>query len=48
MLASPLWQSLGAAKRRSMLMVSDDVWMAGIGYRSAGVILDDIARFFNI
>jgi iron complex transport system substrate-binding protein len=48
MLRSPLWQSLGAVKRGAILIVSDDVWMAGIGYRSAGVILDDIARFFSV
>jgi iron complex transport system substrate-binding protein len=48
MLASSLWQSLGAVKRSAVLMALDDVWMAGIGYRSAGVILDEIARFFKV
>jgi iron complex transport system substrate-binding protein len=48
MQASPLWQSLGAVKRGAILVVNDDVWMAGIGYRSAGVILDDVARYFGI
>jgi ABC-type Fe3+-hydroxamate transport system substrate-binding protein len=35
-------------KRGAVLMVLDDVWMAGIGYRSAGLILDDIAKYFKI
>jgi iron complex transport system substrate-binding protein len=48
MFGNPLWQSLGAVKRGAVLVVSDDVWMAGIGYRSAGVILDDIARYFKV
>lgn len=48
MLNSPIWQSLNAVKRGTVMIVNDDVWMAGIGYRSAGVILDDIARHFKI
>ncbi|HVG96412.1 MAG TPA: iron-siderophore ABC transporter substrate-binding protein [Chloroflexota bacterium] len=45
---SGLWQNLGAVKQGRVLMALDDVWMAGIGYRSAGVILEDIARFFKV
>ena len=45
---SSLWQNLGAVKQGRVLMALDDVWMAGIGYRSAGVILEDIARFFKV
>ena len=48
MLASPLWQNLPAVKRGAVLVVLDDVWMAGIGYRSAELILDDIAKYFKI
>jgi iron complex transport system substrate-binding protein len=48
LLANPLWQNLGAVKRGAVLVVSDDVWMAGIGYRAAGLIHDDIARFFKL
>lgn len=47
-LASPLWQSLSAVKKGAVLVVLDDVWMAGIGYRSAGLILDDIAKYFKV
>ena len=47
-LASPLWQNLGAVRRGNFFVGSDDIWMAGIGYRSAGTILDDIARYFRI
>jgi iron complex transport system substrate-binding protein len=45
---SGLWQSLNAVKQGRVLYALDDVWMAGIGYRSAGVILEDIARFFKV
>lgn len=48
MQASPLWQSLGAVRRGAVFVGSDDIWMAGIGYRSAAVILDDLARFFKL
>ncbi|HEY8600668.1 MAG TPA: iron-siderophore ABC transporter substrate-binding protein [Thermomicrobiales bacterium] len=47
-IASPLWQSLGAVKRGAVLFALDDVWMAGIGYRAADLILSDIARYFKI
>jgi ABC-type Fe3+-hydroxamate transport system substrate-binding protein len=48
MRSSSIWQSLGAVKRGAVLPALDDVWMAGIGYRSAGVILDDLARYFKV
>jgi iron complex transport system substrate-binding protein len=46
--ASPLWQSLGAVKRGAVMFALDDVWMAGIGYRAADLILNDIAKYFKI
>jgi iron complex transport system substrate-binding protein len=42
MLASPLWSSLSAVQEGNVMVVLDDVWMAGIGYRAAQTILDDI------
>jgi iron complex transport system substrate-binding protein len=42
MLDSPLWSSLDAVKEGNVKVVLDDVWMAGIGYRAAQSILDDI------
>ncbi|MCC7366291.1 MAG: iron-siderophore ABC transporter substrate-binding protein [Dehalococcoidia bacterium] len=48
MLESPLWKNLNAVKNGNVLVVLDDVWMAGIGYRSAGIILDDIAKHFKV
>jgi iron complex transport system substrate-binding protein len=42
MLDSPLWSSLSAVQEGNVMVVLDDVWMAGIGYRAAQTILDDI------
>ncbi|MCO5176100.1 MAG: ABC transporter substrate-binding protein [Thermomicrobiales bacterium] len=42
MLSSPLWTGLEAVKAGNFMVVSDDVWMAGIGYRAAELIMDDI------
>ena len=47
MLASPLWQGLSAVKAGKVLTVLDDVWMAGIGYRAAELIFQDIENFFK-
>jgi|GEM_PF-131548 len=42
MLDGPLWQSLSAVQEGNYKVVLDDVWMAGIGYRAAQVIMDEI------
>lgn len=42
MLNSPLWSSLSAVQKGNVVIVLDDVWMAGIGYRAAQSIMDDI------
>lgn len=42
MLASPLWTSLSAVQAGNMMVVDDSVWMAGIGYRAAQTIMDEI------
>ncbi len=46
--ASPLWQSLGAVKRGAVMFALDEVWVAGIGYRAAELILNDTAKYFKI
>ncbi|MFN8540861.1 MAG: iron-siderophore ABC transporter substrate-binding protein [Thermomicrobiales bacterium] len=48
MIASPLWQGLSAVKAGKVLTVLDHVWMAGIGYRAAELIFQDIAKFFKV
>lgn len=45
---SPLWQSLQAVKDGKVLTVDDSTWIAGLGYRAADVIADDLARFFKV
>ena len=42
MLDSPLWNSLSAVKAGNFRVVLDDVWMAGIGYRAAERIMNEI------
>lgn len=42
LLASPLWTSLSAVKAGNFRVVLDDVWMAGIGYRAAERIMNEI------
>lgn len=42
MLDGPLWGSLSAVQAGNYKIVLDDVWMAGIGYRAAQTIMDDI------
>ncbi len=42
MLEGPLWSSLSAVQAGNYMVVLDDVWMAGIGYRAAQTIMDEI------
>ncbi|HYI14993.1 MAG TPA: ABC transporter substrate-binding protein [Thermomicrobiales bacterium] len=42
MLEGPLWNSLSAVQADNYMVVLDDVWMAGIGYRAAQTIMDEI------
>jgi hypothetical protein len=28
--------------------VDDNVWIAGLGYKAAALIMDDIAKYFNV
>lgn len=48
MLESPLWQSLPAVQNDKVLVVDDNVWIAGLGYQAAALILDDVATFFDV
>lgn len=44
MLDSPVWNSVPAVQEGRFRVVLDDVWMAGIGYRAARQIMDEIAE----
>lgn len=46
LLASPLWQQLGAVQADQVYLVNTDVWIGGDGYISANLILDDLERLF--
>jgi len=45
---SPLWRGLPAVRDNKVLVVDDNVWIAGLGYKAAGLIMDDIASYFNV
>ena len=40
-----LWKGLGAVKAGKAYVVSDEVWMTGIGVGAANKILDDLAKY---
>ena len=40
----PLWKKLDAVKNGKVFKVDDTLWMLGIGYTGAGVILDEIQK----
>ncbi|WP_152362468.1 ABC transporter substrate-binding protein [Microlunatus speluncae] len=42
MLADPIWQTLGGVKSGRVFLVSDEVWMTGIGVIAADGILRDL------
>jgi len=48
MLEGPLWSSLGAVQAVRFMLVLDEVWMAGIGYRAAQSIMDDIETALGV
>lgn len=48
MLSGGAWQSLEAVKNDSVWMVDSSTWIAGVGYRGADRVLDDIAAYFGI
>lgn len=40
-----LWQGLSAVKAGKAHVVSDEIWMTGIGVGAANKILDDLAKY---
>ncbi|GAA4564310.1 hypothetical protein GCM10023176_10060 [Micromonospora coerulea] len=40
-----LWKGLGAVKANKAYVVSDEIWMTGIGVGAANKILDDLAKY---
>lgn len=47
-LESPLWQTLDAVQNERVIDVNDDTWIAGLGVQSAFLVLDDLARIFDV
>lgn len=45
---SPLWKGLDPVKTGSVLVVDDIVWIAGLGYRAANQVIDDLAKHFKL
>jgi iron complex transport system substrate-binding protein len=43
--SAPLWQQLEAVRNDRVYKVSDDLWIASIGYTAAGGILDDLEEY---
>jgi iron complex transport system substrate-binding protein len=48
LLESPIWKAIPAVQQGRVMLVNDRVWMAGLGYRAAQSIFDDIAAHFGI
>ncbi|MGC4105940.1 MAG: hypothetical protein QM753_06225 [Thermomicrobiales bacterium] len=46
MLASPIWQTLSAVQNNKVVQVDSAVWIAGIGYCGAGLVLENAAEIF--
>lgn len=45
---SPLWQGLPAVKAGKVRTVDDKTWIAGIGYRAAFAIFDELAGYYGV
>ncbi|GLF95850.1 ABC transporter substrate-binding protein [Streptomyces yaizuensis] len=43
-LGGPLWKNLGAVKKGDVFPVKDELWIQGIGYTAAGLILDELEK----
>jgi iron complex transport system substrate-binding protein len=48
MLESPIWKSLPEVQQGKAMLVNDRVWIAGLGYRAAQSVFDDLAKYFGI
>ncbi|MQA94532.1 MAG: ABC transporter substrate-binding protein [Streptosporangiales bacterium] len=47
-LANPLWKRLGAAKSGNVHEVQDESWMTSVSIQGADMILDDMAKIFQV
>jgi iron complex transport system substrate-binding protein len=43
--SDPLWQQLEAVRQGNLYEVSDDLWIASIGYTAADGIIDDLEKY---
>ncbi|WP_156723612.1 ABC transporter substrate-binding protein [Streptomyces apocyni] len=43
----PLWKKLDAVKNKKTYKVDDNLWMLGIGYTGAGMILDEMEKSYG-
>jgi iron complex transport system substrate-binding protein len=46
--SSPLWAQMPAVKNGKVFEVKDEIWMAGIGVQAANLVLDDLAKAFDV
>lgn len=47
-LANPLWDRLGAVKSGNVHEVRDEIWMTSVSIQGAEMILDDMAKVFQV
>ncbi|MBI4046423.1 MAG: iron siderophore-binding protein, partial [Devosia nanyangense] len=47
-LSEPLWQNLNVVKAGKAYAVDDAIWNTAGGYIAANLLLDDIARAFDV
>ncbi|MBC2906188.1 ABC transporter substrate-binding protein [Streptomyces cupreus] len=47
-LANPLWKRLDAVKSGNVHRVKDEIWMTSVSLQGADMILDDMARTFEV
>jgi iron complex transport system substrate-binding protein len=48
LLESPLWKGLLAVQQGKVLVANDRTWIAGLGYRAAHSVMDDLEKFFGV
>lgn len=47
MLASPIWQTLSAVKKGRVVQVDSAIWIGGVGYSGAHLVLENIAAILT-
>lgn len=47
-LANPLWSRLTAVKNGDVHEVKDEIWMTSVSLQGADIVLDDMARIFQV